>query len=30
MITRLLDRVQVSIYSIRALFRKYFVAMKYR
>ena len=30
MITRLQDRVQLSIYSTRALYIKYFVAMKYR
>jgi len=30
MITRLWDQVQLSMYSIRALFHKYFVAMKYR
>ena len=29
MITRLYDRVQLSIYSTRALFYKYFVAMMY-
>ena len=30
MITRLLDRVKLSIYSTRALFQMYFVAMKDR
>ena len=29
-ITRLWNLVQLSIYSTRALFRKYFVAMKFR
>ena len=29
-ITRLCNLVQLSIYSTRALFRKYFVAMKFR
>jgi len=30
MITRLHDIIELSIYSTRALFHKYFVAMKYR
>jgi len=30
MISQLHDRVQLSIYSTRALFRKYFVAMEYK
>jgi len=30
MITRVQDQVQLSIYSTRALFHKYLVAMKYR
>jgi len=30
MITRLWDQVQLSLYSTRALFQKYFVVMKYR
>ena len=30
MITRLWDLVQLSIYSLKAFFHKYFVAMKYR